>query len=75
MLYSVLCVLIVRLKHAFLACLNSAFKDLKTTLLSVLKSPDNNLFRCIEKPEGSGRNRHYPPADLAGYADSLNLAE
>ena len=52
LLKRVLTVLIVRLKHAFLACLNSVFKDLKTILLYRLKSPDCIVFRRIKQTEG-----------------------
>ena len=47
-----LAVLIVRLKHAFSARLNSVFKDLKTILLYRLKSLDCIVFRRIKQTEG-----------------------
>ena len=49
---TVLAVLIVRLKHAFSARLNSVFKDLKTILLYRLKSQDCIVFRRIKQTEG-----------------------
>ena len=52
LLKRVLTVLIVRLKHAFSARLNSVFEDLKAILLYRLKSPDCIVFRRIKQTEG-----------------------
>ena len=52
LLKRVLTVLIVRLKHAFFACLNSAFINLKEVLYYNIKGSNYIVFRRIKQAGG-----------------------